>query len=151
MCSAIGDNLQKQQAKTQNKVDLSPILEQVEQRRQKYCEQLENLETQIEQLRDRIEQHQQAIAVQSEEIVNKRQALQAMQENLSAVQIANSQLWARVNLYEETLQPIQDSLESLRHKLQGSSDALTQVQETRDYQLQAITDMRSSIESLIAE
>ena len=141
----------KQQAKTQNKVDLSPILEQVEQRRQKYCEQLENLETQIEQLRDRIEQHQQAIAVQSEEIVNKRQALQAMQENLSAVQIANSQLWARVNLYEETLQPIQDSLESLRHKLQGSSDALTQVQETRDYQLQAITDMRSSIESLIAE
>lgn len=141
----------KKQASGQSQVNLTPVVEQIEQGRQKYSEQLEKLEAQIEQMRDGIQQAQETITAKTEERDTKRQTLQAMEENLSALQTANAQLWARVNLYEETLQPIQDSLESLRHKLQAIGDALTQVQETGDYQLQAITDMRSSIENLIAQ
>ncbi|MEL6163201.1 MAG: pilus motility taxis protein HmpF, partial [Cyanobacteria bacterium J06628_3] len=141
----------KKQANGQSQIDLSPIVEQIEQGRQRYSEQLEKLEAEIEQMRDGIQQAQETITAKTEERDTKRQTLQAMEENLSALQTANVQLWARVNLYEETLQPVQDSLESLRHKLQAIGDALTQVQETGDYQVQAITDMRSSIENLIAQ
>ncbi|MEO1431624.1 MAG: pilus motility taxis protein HmpF [Cyanobacteria bacterium J06633_8] len=141
----------KEQASRQSNVDLSPIVKQIEAQRQKYSEQLEKLEAEAEQIQNTIEQAQETITVQTQERDSKRQALQAMEEKFCALQTTNAQLWAKVNLYEEALKPIQDSLESLRHKLQGINDALTQVQETGDYQLQAITDMRSSIENLISQ
>ncbi|MEM6401715.1 MAG: pilus motility taxis protein HmpF, partial [Cyanobacteria bacterium P01_D01_bin.116] len=141
----------KKQASGQSQVDLGPIVDQIEQERQKYSQQVEKLEAEIELLSDGIVQAQETITAKTEERDTKCQALQAMQENLSALQTANTQLWARVNLYEEALGPIQDSLESLRHKLQAISDSLTQIQETGDYQQQAITDMRSSIENLISQ
>ncbi|MBO1346452.1 MAG: hypothetical protein EBE86_003155 [Hormoscilla sp. GUM202] len=53
-----------------------------------------------------------------------------------------------LNLYQETLQPIQDRLNDLRSKLEAISEALNQVQETGDYQLQAIAEMQQTIASL---
>lgn len=131
--------------------DLSPIVKQIEQERQKYSEELQKLEAQIEEIRNTIQLTQETISAQTEEILTKRQELQAMEDNLRALQTANAQTWAKVNLCQEALQPIQDSLDGLRHKLQGMNEALTQVVETGNYQLQAITDMRSSIKNLIAQ
>jgi chromosome segregation ATPase len=131
-------------------LDLSPIVNQIESGRQKYSLQLEQLEAEIEHHSQSIQALQETVTVQTQDRDGKRQELQAMEQNLSALQSANAQIWARVNLYEEALQPIQDSLSGLQHKLQAISDALTQFQETGDYQLQAITDMRSSINNLIA-
>ncbi len=143
---------QKNQANQQSqKLDLSPIVNQIESARQKYSEQIEQLETEIEQIRNSIQAIEETVTVQTQEQDAKRQELQGMQEELSALQTTNAQVWAKVNLYEEALQPIGDSLEGLRHKLQAINDALTQFQTTGDYQLQAITDMRSSMENLIAQ
>ncbi|MGD1911453.1 MAG: pilus motility taxis protein HmpF [Rivularia sp. (in: cyanobacteria)] len=143
--------LNHQAAEGSQQLDLSPIVQQIEQGRQKNSEQLEKLEAEIEQTRNSIQLAQDTIAAITQEQDTKREELQAMEENLSALQTANAQSWAKVNLYEEALQPIQDSLEGLRHKLQAMNDALTQVLETGNYQLQTITDMRSSIENLIAQ
>ena len=131
-------------------LDLSPIVNQIETQRQKYSEQLEKLKAEIEQMGNSIQQAQETITAINQDQDSKRQELQAMEEKLSAIQTANTQTWARVNLYQETLQPIQDCLEGLRHKLEGINEALTQVKETGNYQLQTITDMRSSMENLLA-
>ncbi|MEM9923983.1 MAG: pilus motility taxis protein HmpF [Cyanobacteria bacterium P01_D01_bin.50] len=140
-----------QAAEGSQQLDLSPIIKQIEQGRQKNSEQLEILEAEIEQTGNSIQLAQDTIAAITQEQDTKRQELQAMEEKLSGLQTANAQTSARVTLYEEALQPIQDSLEGLQHKLQGMNDALTQILETGNYQLQAITDMRSSIENLIPQ
>ncbi|MEO1374086.1 MAG: pilus motility taxis protein HmpF [Cyanobacteria bacterium J06635_10] len=140
-----------QAAEGSQQLDLSPIIKQIEQGRQKNSEQLEKLEAEIEQTGNSIQLAQDTIAAITQEQDTKRQELQAMEEKLSALQTANAQSWARVNFYEEALQPIQDSLEGLRHKLQAMNDALAQILETGNYQLQAITDMRSSMENLIVQ
>ncbi len=132
-------------------LDLSPIVKKIEQERQKYSEELQKLEAQIEEIRNTIQLTEETISAQTEEILTKRQELQGMEDNLSTVKTANAQTWAKVNLYQEALQPIQDSLDGLRHKLQGMNEALTQVVETGNCQLQAITDMGSSINNLIAQ
>jgi hypothetical protein len=54
-------------------------------------------------------------------------------------------------LYQQALQPIQDSLDGLRQKLQGVSESLAEVQQIGDSQLQAITQMRQVILSLISQ
>jgi septal ring factor EnvC (AmiA/AmiB activator) len=60
-----------------------------------------------------------------------------------------AELSGKVSLYQETLQPQQDSLNEIRQKLEAIAAALTQIQETGDYQLQAIAQMRQTIEGLI--
>jgi chromosome segregation ATPase len=52
-------------------------------------------------------------------------------------------------MYQETLQPRQDSLNEIRQKLEAIADALNQIQETGDYQLQAIAELQQTIHSLI--
>jgi hypothetical protein len=54
-----------------------------------------------------------------------------------------------VSLYQETLQPRQDGLNEIRQRLEAIADALNQIQETGDYQLQAIAQMRQTINSLL--
>lgn len=135
----------------EQKLDLSPVVEKIEIQRQKYSKQLEILEAEIEQIGNSTQLVQETIESQTQERDSKRQELQAVEENLSALQAVNAQTWARVNFYEEALQPIQDSLEGLRHKLQGVNEALTQVKENGDYQLQGINDIRSSMENLLSQ
>ncbi|MEA5593573.1 pilus motility taxis protein HmpF [Rivularia sp. UHCC 0363] len=141
--------LSRREGNTQQ-LDLSPIVNLIESQRQNYSQQVEQLQAEIDLIHSSI-QATEGIEPQSEELDMKRQELQTMQENLFALQTANAQTWATVNLYEETLQPIQESLDGLRHKLQAINEALTQLHESGDCQLQAVTEMRSSIENLIPQ
>jgi hypothetical protein len=56
-----------------------------------------------------------------------------------------------VNLYQETLQPIKDSLDGLRHKLEGIAESLAQFEETDDHQLQTINEMRHTLQNLMSQ
>ena len=96
-----------------------------------------------------IELDQGMIGNQTHDLEQKRQELRTIEESLLALQTASAESWGQVNLYQEALQPIQDSLDGLRHKLQGIGESLAQVQETGDYQLQTITQMRQTLQSLI--
>ncbi|MCX7593577.1 MAG: pilus motility taxis protein HmpF [Fischerella sp.] len=133
------------------KLDLSPILAQIEKQRQQYLEALQNLEQEIEQLQTSIEKMLLTIEQQTGEQVMKRQELQTMEQNLLSLRIAIAECSGQVNLYQQALQPIQDSLDGLRQKLQGIDASLAQVQQTGDEQLQAITQMRQVILSMISQ
>ncbi|WP_298921553.1 pilus motility taxis protein HmpF [uncultured Nostoc sp.] len=134
-----------------NKINLEPILLQIETQRQQYSQEIPKLEREIEQIRSGIELNQGMIDNQTHDLDEKRQELKAIEENLLSLQRTTAEYWGRVNLYQEALQPIQDSLDGLRQKLQEIGESLEQFQETGDYQLQAIAQLRHTLQSLISQ
>jgi chromosome segregation ATPase len=134
-----------------NQIDFGPILLQIETQRQQQSQELQKLEHEIEQMRAAIEMDQGMIDNQTHDQQNKQQELKEIEEKLLSLRATTTECWVRVNLYQETLQPIQDTLESLRHKIQGIADSLAQVQETGDYQLQTINEMRQTLQGLMSQ
>ncbi|BAZ02377.1 hypothetical protein NIES37_63890 [Tolypothrix tenuis PCC 7101] len=133
------------------KIDLGPILLQTENLRQIQSQDLQKLEHEIEQMHSGIELAQGMIDNHNHDLEQQQQELKAMEENLLKLRTATSECWGRVNLYQEALQPIQDSLDDLRQKLQAMVEALGQIQETGDYQLQAIAQMRHTLLDLLSQ
>jgi septal ring factor EnvC (AmiA/AmiB activator) len=75
--------------------------------------------------------------------------VQNIEQNLYVTKESLAQLWGKVNVYQDTLQPSMDGLNQIREKLESIAQALTQIQEIGDNQLQAIADMRQTINSLM--
>ena len=134
-----------------NSVDFAPIILQLENQRQQQSQELQKLERDLEQMRAAIELDQGMIDNQTHDLQEQQQELRKMEENLISLRRANAECWGRVNLYQEALQPIQDCLDGLRQKLQSLGESVAQIQETGDYQLQTITDIRHTIHSLISQ
>jgi chromosome segregation ATPase len=132
-----------------NTINLDSILFQIDSQRQQNFQELQKLENEVQQLSADIEIKQGEIDHQTQEIESKRQELQSMEEQLLKLQTATAECWGRVNLYQQALQPIQDCLDSLRDKLHTISDSLTHVQEVGDSQIQTISEMRQTIQSLM--
>ncbi len=131
------------------KIDLGPVLIQIESQRQQQEAELQKLESQIQQMRVSISQAQEIIRHQAGEEDAKLTQLQTLEQNWQSTRASVAQLWGRVNLYQETLQPRQDGINEIRQKLEAIAGALNQIQETGDYQLQAISEMRQTISSLM--
>ncbi|MDZ7993939.1 MAG: pilus motility taxis protein HmpF [Nostoc sp. EfeVER01] len=140
-----------EQEESNNKINLEPILLQIETQRQQYSQEIQKLEREIEQIRSGVELNQGMIDNQTHDLDEKRQELKAIEENLLSLRRTTAELSGRVNLYQEALQPIQDSLDGLRQKLQGIGESLDQFQETGDYQVQAIAQLRHTLQSLMPQ
>ncbi|MBW4673999.1 MAG: pilus motility taxis protein HmpF [Desmonostoc geniculatum HA4340-LM1] len=134
-----------------NQINLGPVLLQIETQRQQYSQEIQKLEREIEQMRAGIDLAQGMIDNQTHDLEEKQQELKAIEENLLSLRTATAQCRGRVNLYEEALQPVQDCLDGLRQKLQGIGESLERFQETGDSQLQAIAQMRQTLQSLISQ
>ncbi len=134
-----------------NQIDFAPILLQMKTQRQQQSQELQKLEYDIEQIRAAIEMDQGMIDNQTQEQNEKQQESQEIETNLLSLRLATSECWGRVNLYQEALQPIQDYLDGLRHKLQETSESLAQVEETGEHQLQTINEMRHTLQSLVSQ
>ncbi|MBN3908923.1 MAG: hypothetical protein HWQ35_20925 [Nostoc sp. NMS1] len=134
-----------------NKVNLEPVLLQIETQRQQYSQEIQKLEREIDQIRSGIELNQGMIDNQTHDLDEKRQELKAIEENLLSLRRTSAEYCGRVNLYQEALQPIQDSLDGLRQKLQGIGESLDKFQETGDYQVQAIAQLRHTLQGLMPQ
>ncbi|MEA5577236.1 pilus motility taxis protein HmpF [Anabaena sp. UHCC 0451] len=132
-------------------INSESILSQIETQQQQQSYELQKLETEIQQLGADIESTQGEIDHQTHELESKRQEIKSMETQLLNLQTATAECWGRVNLYQEALQPIQDCLDGLRDKLQVISESLVHVQESGDSQLQTITQMRQTMQSLIPQ
>jgi hypothetical protein len=60
-----------------------------------------------------------------------------------------AELWGRVNVYQEMLQPVQDNLNALRQKLEAVAGELDRVQERGDEQDRVVSDLQQVLSSLI--
>ncbi|MBL1199963.1 MAG: pilus motility taxis protein HmpF [Nostoc sp. ZfuVER08] len=134
-----------------NQINLEPILLRIETQRQQHSQEIQKLEREIEQMRAGIDLAQGMIDNQTHDLEEKQQELKAIEENLLSLRTATAQCCGRVNLYEEALQPIQDCLDSLRQKLQGIGESLDGFKETGENQLQVITQIRQTLQSLISQ
>ncbi|MEH2327459.1 MAG: pilus motility taxis protein HmpF [Nostoc sp.] len=134
-----------------NKVNLEPILLQIETQRQQYSQEVQKLEREIDRIGSGIELNQGMIDNQTHDLDEKRQELKAVEENLLSLRRTTAECCGRVNLYQEALQPIQDSLDGLRQKLLLIGESLDQFEETGDYQIQAIAQLRHTLQSLISQ
>jgi len=132
------------------KIDLGPVLSQLDGQRQQQSEELQKLESQVEQMRLSISQAQGMIDHQAGEQEATRNQIKQLEQNLLSSRTALAELWARVNVYQEMLQPYQDRVNEMRQKLEAIASTLAQIQETGDYQLQSIAQMREVIVSLMS-
>ncbi len=126
-------------------LNIEPIVNQLEVQRQQQGQELQKLESQIEHILSSIQQTQEM--VDSHE--GQDNSLQALKDNLHNQSMAVAQLWGKVNLYQETLPPIQENLNAIRQKLEALAQRINQMQETGNSQLGAISDLQEIINSLI--
>jgi chromosome segregation ATPase len=141
----IADN----EAQDNQKIDLGPVLTQLEGQRQQQAEEVQKLESQIEQIRMSIQQAQGMIDHQAGEQEQERHQIKQLEQKLQEMRAAAAELVGKVNTYQETLQPMQERLNEMRQRLEAIVGTLAQVQETGDYQLQSITEMRQVLLSLM--
>ncbi|MEH1923217.1 pilus motility taxis protein HmpF [Nostoc sp.] len=140
-----------EEEESNNKINLEPILLQIETQRQQYSQEIQKLEREIEQIRSGVELNQGMIDNQTHDLDQKRQELKAIEENLLSLRRTTAEFSGRINLYQEALQPIQDSLDGLRQKLQGIGESLDQFQGTGDSQVQAIAQLRHTLQGLMPQ
>jgi chromosome segregation ATPase len=131
------------------KIDLGPVLNQLEAQRQQQEAELQKLESQIEQMRLSISQAEGMLRHQDSEQEAQQRDLHNLEETLQSKNASLAELLVKVNVYQETLQPRQDSLNEIRQRLEAIAEVLNQIQETGDYQLQSIAELQQTIGSLV--
>lgn len=129
-------------------VNVEPILNQIDQVRQQYTQQIQGLEQDIQVLRSEIDSLQQSIAQQSNAQAATWNDLQQLEQQLRSHIAAAAELWGKVNSYQEFLQPVQDSLASLKQQADGVAETLSQSQTSSAAQQQAVVELRETIQQL---
>ncbi len=130
-------------------IDLGPIVAQLNAVRQQQSEEFQRLENEIQQVRDSISQIEANVNRQNAESEAKRYELKQLEQNLFNQKGAVAELWGRVNVYQEMLQPVQDNLKALRQKLEGAAAELDRVQETGEQQDRVVSDLRQALSGLM--
>lgn len=129
-------------------VDLDPALERVMALKQQLTQELRSLESDIQQLQPSVEQLQSRVNQQQSEQSGKLQEVKQMEQQWKEQRVAAAELWGKLAVYQEILQPTQDNLDGLREKVEATLALMGQFQEASDYQLQAIAEMRQVISNL---
>lgn len=133
---------------TESAVDLSPVLTQIEQLRQQQAQELQTLEQQIQELQSSIQPLAVRIEQETHQLDAQREELRQFDQQVRSQIAAAAELWGRVNTYQETLQPVQDGLNALKQKAETIASVITQFQEANDYQLQAVHELRETVQQL---
>ncbi|PSB22949.1 hypothetical protein C7B76_02085 [filamentous cyanobacterium CCP2] len=130
----------------QSAVDLSPVLVQIEQLRQQQAQELQDLEAQIQQLQASLQPLQAQADQEALQQEAQRDELRQLEQQVRSQIAAAAELWGRVNTYQEMLQPVQDGLNALKEKAETIASMMTQFQEASDYQLQAVNELRDTVQ-----
>ncbi|MEG5174104.1 pilus motility taxis protein HmpF [Microcoleus sp. B3-D7] len=130
-------------------IDLGPIVAQLNTQRQQQSQELQRLENEIQQVREGISKIEANVNRQNGESEAKRYELKQLEQNLFNQKGAVAQLWGRLNVYQEMLQPVQDNLNALRQKLEAVAGELDRVQETGDEQDRVVSELRQVLSGLI--
>lgn len=132
----------------QSGLNLGAIFTQIETQRHQQLEELQKVESQLEQIRNAIQQTQEMVNARSSEQDAKRNELKHLEETLKSQRASAAEIAGKVALYQEFLQPLQDSITAMRQQVEGISQAIAQGQESQNGQRQAIDEMRQIITNL---
>lgn len=132
-----------------DRIDLTPILQQLEQQRDQLSETLRHLEAEISELEQVIHETTGTVNQQIGEQQAKWNEIKHLEQGWREQMTTTAGLWGRVRLYEEILQPVQEQLNELRSQLEGVVNGLTQMQEAGDHQVQVMTQLRETLMGLL--
>lgn len=127
------------------------VANQLESLRQQQAQTLQTLEAQIQQRQTEIDQVQSTIAQQTSSHESEQRAIEEVEQQWQAQKSSAAELWGKVNTYQDTLQPMQDSLNGLREKLEAVSGLTQQFQEAGDQQQQAIAEIQQHLQGAMPE
>ncbi|MEG5140967.1 MULTISPECIES: pilus motility taxis protein HmpF [unclassified Microcoleus] len=130
-------------------IDLGPIVAQLKIQCQQQSEELQGLEKEIQQVEEAISQIEGNVNRQNGESEAKRNELKQLEQNLFNEKGAVAELWGRVNVYQEMLQPVQDNLSGLRQKLTAVGAELDRAQQTGEQQDQVVSDLRQALSGFL--
>jgi chromosome segregation ATPase len=100
-------------------INFSIVFTQIEAQRQKQSEELQQIEAQIQEIEHAIQQAQDRVNGQAGEQEAKRNELKQLEEALQAQRVVAAEIAGRVALYQEILQPIQDSSTAMGQHLEA--------------------------------
>ncbi|WP_332947844.1 MULTISPECIES: pilus motility taxis protein HmpF [unclassified Microcoleus] len=132
-------------SKQERDIDLGPIVAQLNSGRQQQSQELQRLENEIQQVREVISQIEGNVNRLQGESEAKRYELKQLEQNLFNQKGAVAELWGRVNVYQEMLQPVQDNLSGLRQKLEAVAGELDRVQQSGEEQDRVVSDLRQAL------
>ncbi len=136
-------------ASRDGEIDLGPVIAQLDTQRQQQGQDLQRLEPEIQQLREAIGQIEGNVNRQTGEQEQKRNEIKQLEQNFFNQKSSIGELWGRVNVYQEMLQPVQDNLSGLRQKLEAVGGELDRIQQTGEQQDQTISQLQQVISGLL--
>jgi chromosome segregation ATPase len=110
-------------------IDLGPVISQAKAQIKELTELVQKQEEEIKQIESEIGQKEEEINSQSSEQEAKQNEIEQLEENLSERKAAVAELWGRVNLYQEMLQPIQDNFDQLGQQLEEAVGGMEDAEE----------------------
>ncbi len=136
-------------AKTGGTADLSSVIATLETQQHQQQQELQTLETEIQQLSARAGTMETEVTTRVNAHEQMRQQLETQEQTWLEQQRVAAELWGRVSLYQEMLQPLQDTWGQIRQLVQETTTDLNQVLELSTTQTQATTQLQQVLASLL--
>jgi chromosome segregation ATPase len=141
----------KSVVKAEGTIDLNPMLAQMLTLKQRQVEQIAQAEAKLEEIRATIEAAHHGLASQSQDLESKQGDLKHLEATLTEQRQVFGEMQGKVKLYEEMLQPIQDSVDNLRKTLDEVAGQASQFQTAGEAQKSAVGQMHEVLHSLMPQ
>ncbi|MEM9215495.1 MAG: pilus motility taxis protein HmpF [Cyanobacteria bacterium P01_F01_bin.150] len=135
----------------ENGLNFSQVTSQVDRVQAQLTSEITALQNQIMELEQAIAVQESGLQQQAADVQQKRQELAQQDQALNEKKVAASELWGKVNTYQEVLQVAQDTLNGLRDKLGEMSGLVTQVQTGSEQQTQSVEELQNAVNALTAD
>jgi chromosome segregation ATPase len=123
-------------------VDFKSVIATLETQQQEQKQQLQTLETEIQQLSSSFDGRQTDLNSRINISEQTRQQLETTEQSWLEQQRMVAELWGRISLYQEMLQPVQDSWNQVRQQLEQTTTELNQLLEISQNQTQTTAQLR---------
>lgn len=123
-------------------VDFKSVIATLETQQQEQKQQLQTLETEIQQLSSSFDGRQTDLNSRISTTEQTRQQLETTEQSWIEQQRMVAELWGRISLYQEMLQPVQDSWNQVRQQLEQTTTELNQLLQISQNQTQTTEQLR---------
>lgn len=128
---------------------LQSMIANLETQQQQQQQELQRLEAEIQQLRSSLGTLETEVTTRINTNEQVRQQLETQEQTCLEQQRMVAELWGRVSLYQEMLQPVQETWNQIRQLLQDTTSNLNQVIELSNSQAQSTTQLQQTLANLL--
>jgi chromosome segregation ATPase len=133
------------EAADQSQVEWDSVLKLLDQQRQQQQSEIAQMETDIHNLRETIEQTKAKIEQQVESYLRDSKQVQELEQQHQATKQTATELAAKIDLYQEMIQPLQDHINTFKQQLGGLADSAQSQPENQ----QAMEHIESLLNNLV--